>query len=71
MLCYIQRAKERGADVVHEIWEETDDSGTVRFATIKTYGETTHTFIEKADYKGLFLPGYVKPKMDDPILAKL
>lgn len=29
-------AKERGAEVVKELWEETDEYGTVKFATIKT-----------------------------------
>ena len=30
----------------------------VRFARVQTYGDTTHTFIERGNYKGLFLPGY-------------
>lgn len=34
----------------------------VRFATVQTYGDTTHTFIERGDYKGLFLPGYKEPR---------
>lgn len=29
-------AKERGAEIVRELWEETDEYGTVKFATIKT-----------------------------------
>lgn len=37
-----------------------DAHGTVRLATIKTYGDTTHTLIEKnSTYTGAFLPGYV------------
>ena len=24
----------------------------------QTYGDTTHTFVERQNYKGLFLPGY-------------
>ena len=27
-------------------------------STIKTYGDTTHTFVERTNYKGPFLPGY-------------
>ena len=57
------RAKARGVKVVRDIWEEEDKSGKCRFATVQTYGETTHTFIERQNYKGLFLPGYEKPRI--------
>jgi 4-hydroxyphenylpyruvate dioxygenase len=30
----------------------------VKLATIKTYGETLHTFVERGGYSGAFLPGY-------------
>ncbi|OXA38286.1 4-hydroxyphenylpyruvate dioxygenase [Folsomia candida] len=53
----VKRAKERGATIVRDIWEESDENGKVRFATIQTYGDTTHTFVERGDYQGLFLPG--------------
>ncbi|KAF2744565.1 4-hydroxyphenylpyruvate dioxygenase [Sporormia fimetaria CBS 119925] len=36
----------------------SDKSGSVRMATIKTYGDTTHTLIQKGEYSGIFLPGY-------------
>jgi 4-hydroxyphenylpyruvate dioxygenase len=52
-------ATARGARGVHEPWEAHDEHGTVRMATIATYGETVHTFVERADYEGVFLPGYV------------
>ena len=29
-----------------------------RLATIRTYGETLHTFVERGDYDGPFLPGF-------------
>ena len=51
------KCKERGVKVVKEIWEESDEGGRVRFATVQTYGDTTHTFVERGGYKGLFLPG--------------
>jgi 4-hydroxyphenylpyruvate dioxygenase len=51
-------AVERGAAGVREPWEASDEHGTVRMATIATYGETLHTFVERADYRGAFLPGY-------------
>ncbi|KAF2633270.1 4-hydroxyphenylpyruvate dioxygenase [Macroventuria anomochaeta] len=36
----------------------SDSYGTVRLATIRTYGDTTHTLIQKSTYNGVFLPGY-------------
>ena len=54
------KCKERGVKIVKDIWEESDDGGKVRFATVQTYGDTTHTFVERSGYKGLFLPG-MKP----------
>ena len=51
------KCKERRVKIVKDIWEENDDGGKVRFATVQTYGDTTHTFVERSGYKGLFLPG--------------
>ena len=51
-------AQERGAQVVRDIWEEKDEYGSVRLAQIKTYGDTTHTFVERKNYRGPFLPGF-------------
>ncbi|KAB0795522.1 hypothetical protein PPYR_12361 [Photinus pyralis] len=53
-------AKQRGAKVVRDIWKESDEYGTVKFATVQTYGDTTHTLIDKSAYKGDFLPSYEK-----------
>jgi 4-hydroxyphenylpyruvate dioxygenase len=54
-----REATARGAKGVREPWEETDDHGTIRLATIETYGETLHTFVDRSEYKGPFMPGYV------------
>ncbi|MEB2784103.1 4-hydroxyphenylpyruvate dioxygenase [Algoriphagus persicinus] len=35
-----------------------DEHGQVVVSSIKTYGETIHTFVERKDYTGIFLPGY-------------
>ena len=51
------KCKERGVKVVRDVWEETDEGGSVRFAKVQPYGDTTHTFVERSGYKGLFLPG--------------
>ncbi|XP_037827605.1 4-hydroxyphenylpyruvate dioxygenase-like [Lucilia sericata] len=63
-------AKEKGAEVVRELWEETDEYGTVKFATIKTYGDTTHTFVDRSNYRGVFLPGF-KSLPKDVLLENL
>jgi 4-hydroxyphenylpyruvate dioxygenase len=53
-----REATARGAEGVREPWEAGDEHGTVRLATIRTYGETLHTFVERGAYRGAFLPGY-------------
>src|SRR4051812_20740941 len=50
-------AVEHGATGLVEPHEVTDDHGTVRMATIATYGDTVHTFVERSGYDGVFLPG--------------
>ena len=40
----------------------TDEFGEAVTASIYTYGETIHTFVERRNYKGPFLPGYVAAK---------
>lgn len=48
----------RGAVSAWEPRNESDDSGTLRTAAIKTYGETLHVFIDRSRYNGLFAPTY-------------
>jgi len=35
-----------------------DEHGTVEIATLATFGDTVHTFVDRSDYDGVFLPGY-------------
>src|SRR5579883_1204538 len=49
----------RGARGVREPHTVRDEHGEVRIASIATYGDTLHTFIERRNYRGPFLPGYV------------
>src|SRR4051812_47999157 len=35
-----------------------DESGVYECATIRTYGDTTHTFVNRDNYRGVFAPGY-------------
>lgn len=48
----------RGAVGVTEPTVLEDDNGVYEFATIRTYGDTTHTFVNHDRYKGVFSPGY-------------
>jgi 4-hydroxyphenylpyruvate dioxygenase len=41
----------------------TDAHGEVKVASIHTYGDTIHTFVERRNYNGVFMPGY--EAMDD------
>jgi len=67
-----RKSVERGAKSVREPWEETDKDGTVIMAQIKTYGDTTHTFVERSKYqkinaeKKIFLPNFA-PARHDPL----
>jgi 4-hydroxyphenylpyruvate dioxygenase len=48
----------RGARSVQEPHELKDDHGAVKTASIATYGDTIHTFVERSNYNGVFMPGY-------------
>jgi len=54
-----RQAVQRGARGVLEPERVEDEFGTVERAAIATYGDTIHTFVDRADYAGPFLPGYV------------
>ena len=41
-----------------------DVNGKVVMATIATYGDVEHTFVQRQDYKGSFLPGYMSVEPD-------
>ncbi|CAI7588525.1 unnamed protein product [Penicillium bialowiezense] len=65
-------AVKNGAKAVSEPRILEDKDGHVKTATIKTYGETTHTLIERNHYRGAFMPGYRAEAGDeDPILKFL
>jgi 4-hydroxyphenylpyruvate dioxygenase len=55
----IAQARSAGARVVREPEDLTDEHGTVRIASIATYGETVHTLVDRSRYDGPYLPGYV------------
>jgi 4-hydroxyphenylpyruvate dioxygenase len=59
-------AVKRGAKAVLEPTEFTDENGTIIRAAIKTYGDTIHSFIDRSQYKGFFLPKFIEKVEESP-----
>lgn len=55
-----EETTKRGAKSYQKPQTYTDDFGEVRTAGIYTYGETVHLFVERKNYKGIFMPGYAR-----------
>jgi 4-hydroxyphenylpyruvate dioxygenase len=49
---------ERGAKSAMEPKEIKDENGEAVVSAIETFGDTIHTFVERKNYKGSFLPGF-------------
>jgi len=56
----------RGARGVMEPTVSRDTFGEIRKSAIAIYGDTIHTFIERKNYRGAFMPGY-QAVNEDPI----
>uniref|UniRef100_A0AAR2IRP5 4-hydroxyphenylpyruvate dioxygenase n=1 Tax=Pygocentrus nattereri TaxID=42514 RepID=A0AAR2IRP5_PYGNA len=67
----VQKAREQGAVIVKEPHVLEDKFGKVKLAVLQTYGDTTHTLVEREGYTGLFLPGFHTPLFRDPLLDQL
>ena len=50
----------RGAKSYMEVTTMQDADGEVVLSGIHTYGETVHLFVERKNYKGVFMPGFKK-----------
>ena len=54
-----ETAVRRGARPVRAPWVESDADGELHLASVATYGETQHTFVDRTRYRGSMLePGY-------------
>lgn len=53
-----KQTTQRGASSYMEPISLTDDNGVVVMSGIHTYGDTVHLFIERKNYKGVFMPGF-------------
>jgi len=60
----------RGARSVREPQTLTDEHGEARIASIALYGDTVHTFVERKNYRGVFLPGFVAVEAEDCIARR-
>jgi 4-hydroxyphenylpyruvate dioxygenase len=54
-----RQAVQRGARGVSEPRWVEDEYGRVELASIATYGEVVHTFVNRSGYEGAYLPGYL------------
>ncbi len=52
-------ATSHGARGISEPRPHEDEHGKVILATIATYGDTVHTLVERSNYAGPYLPGYL------------
>lgn len=59
-----EETTKRGAKPFMQPTVEKDEQGEVVRSGIYTYGETVHIFVERKNYKGIFLPGYKEWKSD-------
>ena len=53
-----EETTKRGAEPAIEPQKLEDENGYVIKSAIRTYGDTIHSFIERKNYNGIFLPGY-------------
>jgi len=59
-----------GARVISEPAILEDASGRLIKATIATYGDTVHSFIQRDGYAGIFAPGFVEARRTLPAAQK-
>jgi len=57
----------RGAKGVQAPLAIKDEQGEARLSSIAIYGDTVHTFVERRNYRGIFLPGFVPTASHDPV----
>jgi 4-hydroxyphenylpyruvate dioxygenase len=54
-----EQAIAAGATPLAEPTSSEDEHGKVVISAIATYGQTRHSFVQRTDYSGVFLPGFV------------
>ncbi|SEG45908.1 4-hydroxyphenylpyruvate dioxygenase [Thermomonospora echinospora] len=63
-----RHAVAQGARGIEEPYALEDEHGKVMLAAIATYGQTRHTLVDRSNYSGPYLPGYVaaEPIVEPP-----
>ena len=59
-----EETTKRGARPYLEITTMKDEHGEIVLSGIHTFGETVHVFVERKNYKGVFMPGFREWKSD-------
>ncbi|MEH6906353.1 4-hydroxyphenylpyruvate dioxygenase [Neobacillus drentensis] len=62
-----EEAVKRGAIAIDAPFEMKDETGVVKKAVLGTYGDTIHTLIERKNYNGVFLPGFIPYSASLPV----
>lgn len=62
-----QETTKRGAKSYEAPKVLNDEFGEVKLASIHTYGDTIHTFVERKNYTGPFLPGFKAAESKMPV----
>ena len=60
-----RQALQRGARGVEEPRWIDDEHGRIQLSSIATYGEVVHSFVNREDYAGPYLPGYRAIESED------
>lgn len=59
-----------GAQAVLAPTDFTDEHGRIIKATIATYGDTVHSFVQREEYGGVFMPGFEAQRKSFPFVRK-
>jgi 4-hydroxyphenylpyruvate dioxygenase len=59
-----EQTSSRGAKTYMEPKTLKDENGEVRISGIHTFGEVVHLFVERKNYTGAFMPGFVRWESD-------
>lgn len=62
-----EKAIAKGATGVRAPETLTDEFGSVILASVKTYGDTIHTFVQRDNFTGIFLPGFKAHHLTEPL----
>jgi 4-hydroxyphenylpyruvate dioxygenase len=65
-----RQALQRGARGIEEPRWVDDEHGRIQLSSIATYGEVVHSFVNREDYAGPYLPGYRAIESEDGHVAR-